>query len=73
MGGMAVRLYPEDERRSRSRAILAAHEQWVDGQLAKGLDGTVPPGRPDPSDYNVHVPDMEASGEALDELFGAMP
>lgn len=67
---MSAKLYPEEKRRARSRAILAGYETWVDGQLAAGADGTVPVGRPEPSDYNLHVPVMEADGAALDDLFG---
>jgi len=66
--GMAVRIDPPEVQRARSIAIAAAHKEWVAEQLAQGLDGPVPDGRPEPSDYNQHVPDLEASGEALDDL-----
>ena len=37
-------------------------------QIADGVDGPTPDDRPDPSDWNVHVPDLEASAEAEDEF-----
>lgn len=52
--------------RARSSALNAAHTAWALGQVAAGVDGPVPPGSPDPSDYNQHVPDLEASGRAED-------
>lgn len=70
---MAAQLLPLAERVARSRAALARHDAFVDEQLAAGLDGPVPPGRKSPSDYNVHVPTMEADGAALDRLFGVTP
>jgi hypothetical protein len=65
---MPVRLDPIEVRRARSRALAAAHTDWVAGQLAAGVDGPTPDDRTEPSDYNQHVPDLEASGEALDDL-----
>lgn len=65
---MAVRLLSDEERARRSRAIAAAHADWAAEQIAAGVDGPVPDGRRDGSDYNQHVPDLEASGEALDDL-----
>lgn len=50
----------------QQRRIWAAHVQWIRGQVAKGVDGPVPDGRVDGSDYNLHVPDLEASGRDLD-------
>lgn len=41
---------------------------WQREQIAAGVDGPVPPGRKKVSDYNLHVPLMEASGEAMDDL-----
>lgn len=58
---------PEEARR-RSLAAGDAYSAWVKEQLAAGVDGPVPPGRKEGSDYNQHVPLMEASGEALDDL-----
>jgi hypothetical protein len=66
---MAVRLLSEEEQIRRSRAIQAVHAQWAAEQIAKGVDGPVPPGRPDGSDYNQHFPDMEASPEDEDDFW----
>lgn len=54
--------------RERSRALNAAHTAWALGQVAAGVDGPTPADRPnrDESDYNQHVPDLEASGAAED-------
>jgi hypothetical protein len=69
MVGMAdVMLYPEEERRRRSLAVGEAFDKWNREQIAAGLDGPVPAGRPDGSDYNQHVPLMEASAAAMDDL-----
>lgn len=68
---MAIRLLPDDERREQSRAIAALHAGWAAEQIAAGVDGPTPEGRKDPSDYNQHVPDLEASGEALDAFWSA--
>jgi hypothetical protein len=66
---MAVRIYSPEEQRARSRALQAVHADWADRQIAAGVDGPTPPDRKEPSDYNQHVPDLEASGEALDEFW----
>lgn len=66
-----VHLLPEAERRRRSRALQELHAEWADEQIAAGVDGPVPPGRPDPSDYNQHVPDLEAPAAAQDEFWAA--
>lgn len=66
-------LDPPEVRKERSRAIAAVSDAWVELQLAAGLDGPTPADRKPGSDYNLHVPELEASGEALDDLFGAMP
>lgn len=50
---------------ARQRALAAWHTEWTAGQIAKGVDGPVPDGRPEDSDYNLHVPDLAAS--ATDE------
>lgn len=52
--------------RARSSALNAAHTAWALGQVAAGVDGPAPTGSPDPTDYNQHVPDLEASGAAED-------
>lgn len=49
-------------------AAFRAFLTWQREQIAAGLDGSVPPGRKAVSDYNLHIPLMEASGEALDDL-----
>jgi hypothetical protein len=63
---MPVRIDPPDVARARSLAIADAHAAWVAGEIAAGLDVPVPDDRPAGSDYNQHVPDLEASGVALD-------
>jgi hypothetical protein len=63
---MPVRIDPPDVARARSQAIAAAHAAWVAGEIAAGVDGVTPEDRPATSDYNQHVPDLEASGVALD-------
>jgi hypothetical protein len=63
-----VRLLSEDAATRRSRAIEALHHEWAMRQIAEGVDGPTPEDRPEPSDYNQHVPDLEASIEAEDEF-----
>lgn len=62
---------PTPERRAeqarRQTAMHDWHMEWSARQLDAGVDGPVPDGRKDGSDYNQHVPDLEADGEALDE------
>lgn len=53
----------------RSRRLLAWNQQWTQQQLRRGVDGPVPEGRKEGSDYNQHVPMMEASGAAQDVFF----
>lgn len=57
-------------RADRQRALYALHTEWSLGQVAQGLDGPVPADRParSRSDFNQHVPDMEAPGLAEDEF-----
>lgn len=55
-------------RADRQRELAAWHEEWFAAQVAAGVDGPVPPGRKNPSDYNEHVPDMAASSAAEDEF-----
>lgn len=69
---MAVRLLPEEERIRRSRAIQALSAEWTAEQIAAGVDGPVPDDRPDGSDYNQHVPALEADAEAEDEFWRRM-
>ncbi len=51
---------------AQSYAIEMLHNAFVRVQVAKGVDGPVPEGRPVPSDYNQHVPDLESSGNDWD-------
>ena len=53
--------------RERSRRGNEWHTLWALRQVAKGVDGPAPEGSPDPTDYNQHVPDLEADGAAQDE------
>jgi hypothetical protein len=50
----------------QARAITKLHTAWCREQVAEGVDGPVPPGRKAGSDYNQHVPDLEASGADMD-------
>jgi hypothetical protein len=56
------------DRASRLPELAKWHEQWVLEQVAAGVDGPVPDDRPEGSDYNLHVPDIEASGSELDRF-----
>jgi hypothetical protein len=67
-----VRLLPEEERIRRSRAIQAMHSEWTTEQLAAGVDGPTPDSEPAKSDYNQHVPDLEADADAEDEFWHGM-
>jgi hypothetical protein len=58
-----------EERIARSLAVGDVYSGWVKKQLVAGVDGPVPAGRRDGSDYNQHVPLMEADGAAMDDLF----
>jgi 2'-5' RNA ligase len=58
-----------DEQRTRARELERWHYDWTAEQVAAGVDGPVPPGSPVPSDANQHVPDLAASGAALDRFF----
>lgn len=69
---MAVRVLSDEERRAQSRAIQTAHAEWVAQQLADGIDGPTPADRPEPSDYNQHVPDLEAPPAAEDQFWNAV-
>jgi len=65
---MAVVLYSDEERARHSRIIQRVNHEWTMEQVAKGVDGPTPDDRKEPSDYNQHVPALEASGEDLDDL-----
>jgi len=67
---MAIRFTPMPAE--KQWAIQQAHHEWTLQQVAAGVDGPVPAGRPNPSDWNQHVPDLEASGEALDAYFAKL-
>lgn len=69
---MPARLLPLDERRRRSRATQALDSDWTARQVAAGVDGPVPDGSPAGSDYNQHVPALEASAKAEDEFWARM-
>lgn len=69
---MSPRLLPEGERRRRSLAVQALNAEWTVAQLAKGIDGPVPDDRRDGSDYNQHVPALEADAAAEDEFWRRM-
>lgn len=56
------------ERVARQRELAAWHAEWSARQIAAGVDGPVPPDRKDPSDYNLHVPDLDASAAAQDQF-----
>lgn len=62
--GTVIRMPTPDQNWAAFQAYIA----WSREQVAAGLDGPVPPGRKSPSDYNLHVPLMEAPGGALDDL-----
>jgi hypothetical protein len=60
---------PSPERRRRLAAIAAAHHEWTLGQL----DRTGVPFHPrEDSDYNLHYLDIEADGQAEDDLQAAV-
>lgn len=58
----------DPEVSARQRALYDWHQEWSGEQIAAGVDGPVPAGRKDPSDYNQHVPDLEAAPAALDRF-----
>lgn len=60
---------PREVLDARSRAVQALHADWAARQIASGNDGPTPADRKEPSDYNQHVPTLEADGAAQDELF----
>lgn len=53
-------------RVERLRALAAWHTEWFAGQVAARVDGPVPASRPEPSDWNLHVPDLRAAPDAED-------
>jgi len=48
--------------------LVDLHMAWTEQQLAAGDVPFEPEGRPEGSDYNQHYVDLEADGEALDDL-----
>lgn len=52
--------------KARSRLLREWSAQWTAQQIKRGVDGPVPDGRPEGSDYNQLFPAMEASGAAQD-------
>lgn len=56
-------------RDARQRLLSAWNRQWTARQIKRGVDGPVPAGRKNPSDYNVEYPAMESSGAAQDLYF----
>lgn len=64
---MAIRMHPPETEARRARAIQDAHATWASEQVAQGVDGPVPPGRKPGSDWNQHVPTLEADGSAWDD------
>lgn len=69
---MPPRMLSVAEQRRRSLAIQRLSRDWTARQVAKGVDGPVPDERPETSDYNQHVPAMEAGSEAMDEYFARL-
>lgn len=65
---MTYGVYSEEDRR-RARELEEWHAEWSAEMVAKGVNPAVPAGRPEPSDYNQHGPDMDASGADLDRYF----
>jgi hypothetical protein len=54
---------------ARQRLLREWSSQWAQQQVKRGVDGPVPDGRPDPSDWNQMVPIMESGGAAQDVFF----
>ena len=50
----------------QARKIQDLHTAFVRRQSAKGVDGPVPPGRKEGSDYNQHFSILESSGADWD-------
>jgi hypothetical protein len=67
-----ARIDSPDEQRRRSRAIQALDAEWTARQIEKGVDGPTPDDRPERSDYNQHVPALEAPADAEDEFWARM-
>lgn len=59
------------ERSARLLAIHDTHTAWADRQIRGGLPFD-PSAHPDGSDYNLHGAELEASGEAEDDLAAAV-
>lgn len=62
---MAWKAPDADQRRQLSK-LQRLHHGWSGGQVNAGVDGPVPAGRPAGSDFNQHVPDLDAPGSAQD-------
>lgn len=67
-----VRVDSPEEQRRRAAAIMALDAEWTAARLAEGVDGPTPDDRAPRSDYNQHVPALEASAEAEDEFWRRM-
>lgn len=52
----------------RQRRLAELSEAWSEDQTAAGVDGPVPNGRSAGSDYNQHVPAMDAPAAAQDRF-----
>ncbi len=61
---MAYGVFTDEDRR-RARELQEWHDEWSE---STGVDGPVPAGRTSPSDFNQHVPVLEAGGSAQDEF-----
>lgn len=59
---------PTAEQIRAQNELFDWHAEWAAGQVRAGVDGPVPAGRPAGSDYNLHVPDLNADADAEDEF-----
>lgn len=57
---------PAPERLGRLRQVADAHAAWMDEAIPEAP--FEPDGRPERSDYNLHNPDIESSGEMEDRF-----
>jgi molybdopterin-guanine dinucleotide biosynthesis protein len=67
---VAELIQPSPERRRRLAAIAAAHHEWALQQLQRDDVPFRPRGND--SDYNLHHLDIEADGQAEDDLQAAV-
>lgn len=65
---MAYGVFTEEDR-TRARDLQQAHLRFVLAQVKAGNNPATPAGRPDPSDYNVHGAELEASPEAQQRYY----